>query len=63
MIAVGHNGQGQCAVGDWRDVIAIAAGRNHTVALTKNGNVLAAGENNYGQCSVAGMSDVKTIGI
>ena len=44
-------------------VIAVAAGRHHTVALTKSGNILATGDNTYGQCTVADMSDIKTFSI
>ena len=63
MVAVGHNGYGQCNVSDWTDIIAVAAGRNHTVALDRSGRVFAAGDNTYGQCSVADFTDIKTTGI
>lgn len=52
MVAVGCNEYGQCMVGAWRDVVAIAAGCAHTVALTADGTVVAAADNEYGQCDV-----------
>lgn len=44
------------------DVVALAAGYNHSLALRSNGTVVAWGENGYGQTNVpAGLSGVKAI--
>ncbi len=40
VVAVGDNTFGQCDVGSWRDVVAIAAGDWFTAGLTKSGNIL-----------------------
>jgi len=44
------------------DVVALAAGYNHSLALRSNGTVVAWGENSYGQTSVPpGLTGVKAI--
>ncbi len=45
-------------MGGWRDVIAIAAGSHHTVALAADGSVRATGANGAGQCDISGWRDV-----
>ena len=51
----------ECATGNWREVVAVAAGnvhparntgRSHSLALTADGRVLATGWNDDGQCEV-----------
>ena len=44
----------------WRDVVSIAAGKNHIVGLLRDGTVVAFGSNRYGQCDV---SDWKLAGL
>ncbi len=45
------------------NVVAIAAGRTHALALKEDGTVVAWGGNNqYGQCDVSDLSDVVAIG-
>ena len=39
-------------VGEWTDIIAVAAGDFHVVGLKSNGTVVAAGKNTCGQCNV-----------
>jgi alpha-tubulin suppressor-like RCC1 family protein len=39
-------------VSDWTDIVAIAAGENHTVGLTADGSMVAVGQNSSGQCDV-----------
>ena len=46
VVAVGDNENNQCAVGNWENVIKIAAGDHHTVGLTSDGHVLYAGKPN-----------------
>ena len=50
VVAVGNNAAGECRVGRWEDVVAVAAGnvhtaantgRSHTVGLRSDGTVLA----------------------
>src|SRR5665648_462925 len=57
--AVGDNKYGQCDVGSWRDIVAVAAGNvhmannmgnAHTIGLKSDGTVMAVGWNKHGQC-------------
>ena len=41
VVAVGWNEDGQCNVSDWKDIVAISAGYDHTVGLKKDGTVVA----------------------
>ena len=52
VIAAGRSETGQCDVGHWRDIVAIAAGAAHTVGLRTDGGVVAAGSNSHGQLEV-----------
>src|SRR5690606_8108124 len=50
VVAVGENNYGQCDVGHWRDIVAVAAGSahtgsSHTVGLRADGTVVATGWN------------------
>ena len=58
-MATGYNGYGQCDVSNWHDIIAVSAGRNHTLALDKNGTVWAVGDNTYGQTDVSKFRNIK----
>ncbi|MDW8373738.1 MAG: Calx-beta domain-containing protein, partial [Planctomycetota bacterium] len=52
-MAWGNNDYGQCDVpAGLSNVVAIAAGWKHSVALQQNGTVVAWGGNNWGQCNV-----------
>lgn len=62
VIAAGSNKAGECEVGDWVGVVAVAAGnvhmarntgKSHTVALRADGTVLATGWNDDRQCEVS----------
>ena len=44
----------ECDVGNWTDIIQVAAGDDHTVGLQSNGRVVAVGWCYYGQCDVDG---------
>jgi alpha-tubulin suppressor-like RCC1 family protein len=61
--AWGLNGNGQAAVPpDLSDVVALAGGQGHSLALRRNGTVVAWGANQYGQSSVPpGLSNVVAI--
>ena len=51
--AWGRNFDGQCNVpNELGPCSAVAAGREHTVALRQDGGVRAWGRNQYGQCNV-----------
>ena len=39
MVAVGRNTYGECDVGNWRDMLAVAAGDWHTVGVKSDGAV------------------------
>jgi hypothetical protein len=58
VVAVGNNGDGQCNVGAWTDIIQVAAGDLHTVGIKSDGTVVAVGDNRYGQCNVGGWTDI-----
>ena len=43
VVALGHNGDGQCNVEKWENIVDIDAGWRFTVGLTQNGELLFAG--------------------
>jgi alpha-tubulin suppressor-like RCC1 family protein len=58
VVAVGQRGYGQCDVSSWTDIVAIAAGYNHTVGLKSDGTVVAVGDNDDGQCNVSNWAGI-----
>jgi alpha-tubulin suppressor-like RCC1 family protein len=52
VVAAGDNDYGQCEVGDWTDIVAVAAGNYHTVGLRSDGTVVAMGMNLVGECEI-----------
>ena len=61
VVAVGNNGNGQCDVTDWQDIVAVSAGGNHTIGLKADGTVVAVGYNKYGQCNVTDWQDIVSV--
>ena len=61
VVAVGYNGNGQCDVSDWKDIVAVSAGDGHTVGLKNNGTVVAVGYIFYGQCDVSDWKDIGAV--
>lgn len=61
--AWGENGSGQTSVpAGLTDLVGIAAGSNHSLALKSDGTVVAWGANSSGQCNVpAGLSNIVAI--
>jgi hypothetical protein len=57
-VAVGYNGNGQCNVGGWTDIVQVAAGELHTVGLRSDGTVGAVGYNGNGQCNVGSWTNI-----
>ena len=55
---MGYNEYGQCNVGNWTDIVQVAAGGWHTVGLKADGTVVALGDNEYGQCDVGNWADI-----
>jgi alpha-tubulin suppressor-like RCC1 family protein len=51
----------ECEVGDWTDIIQVAAGVGHTVGLKSDGTVVAVGYNEYGCCNVGGWTDITQV--
>ncbi len=58
-----NNSYGQENVEGWTDIVAIAAGNYHLLALTKDGTVLAVGSNLNGQCDTAALRDAVAIAV
>lgn len=59
VLAVGDNSHGQCDVGDWEHIIAVAAGSTHTLGLCADGTVVSAGNPDDGRRDVGGWSDLR----
>ena len=53
MLAAGDNSFGQCDVGAWRDIVAVAAGSTHSLGLRADGTVASAGNPADGRCDVS----------
>ena len=58
--AIGANGDGQCDVQSWKDIVAITAGDRHTVGLKKDGTVVAAGASTAKRISANHCCDVSS---
>ena len=61
VLAVGRNEEGQCSVGAWSGIRAVACGAYHTVGLRGDGTVVAVGRNEEGQCDVGGWTGVVAV--
>ena len=59
--AVGANGDRQCNVGSWSEIISVSAGDKYSIGLKSDGTVVAAGLNDYEQCNVQGWSDIVAV--
>ena len=59
--ARGDNGDGQCEVQGWTNIVSVKAGNRHSLGLRSDGTVVAAGDNFYGQCDVTHWKDVVQI--
>ena len=55
------NGDGQCEVQGWTNIVSVKAGNGHSLGLRSDGTVVAAGDNYYGQCDVTHWKDVVQI--
>jgi len=62
-VAWGDNYFGQCNVpAGLSDVVAVAGGGEHSLALKQDGTVVAWGANYYGQCNVpVGLNNVVAV--
>ncbi len=60
-VAAGYNGDGQCDVSGWQEIVAVAAGDWHTVGLRADGTAVATGNNGHGQCDVSGWRDLVAV--
>ena len=59
--AGGWNDDGQLKLNGWTDIVAVAAGRAHTLGLKSDGTVVAAGYNECGACNVSDWKDIVEI--
>jgi alpha-tubulin suppressor-like RCC1 family protein len=48
----------ECDVGDWTDIVQVAAAWHHTVGLKSDRTVVAVGDNRWEQCDVGGWTDI-----
>lgn len=53
---------GQCNVGGWSEITAVAPGAWHTLGLRSDGTVLAVGDNRNGQCDLQNWTNITAIG-
>ena len=60
-IAIGNSSNYTGGMHNWRDMVAVAAGRSHTVCLKTDGTVLAFGNNEKGQCDVYNWRDIVAV--
>ena len=51
----------ECDVGDWTDIVQVAAAWHHTAGLKSDGTVVAVGENRWEQCDVGGWTDITQV--
>jgi len=58
VLAVGYNGNGQCNVGGWTDIIQVAAGDLYTLGVRSDGTVVAVGANDHGERNVDGWTNI-----
>jgi alpha-tubulin suppressor-like RCC1 family protein len=58
VVDVGAYAFGQCDVGNWTDIVQVAAGEYDTVGLKSDGTVVAVVSQNSGQCDVGGWTDI-----
>lgn len=61
VLACGDNSCGQCEVGAWKNVTAVAAGAWHTAALLADGSVVCTGRNSEHQCDTGDWQNVVAI--
>ncbi|MFR1234711.1 MAG: RCC1-like domain-containing protein [Evtepia gabavorous] len=45
-------------IGDWTDIVAVAAGDSHTVGLRTDGTVIAAGRDSSGKCALGNWKNI-----
>lgn len=59
VVATGANNEQQCDVSGWRDIVAISAGRAHTVGLKSDGTAVAVGGNYDNECNIRMWTGIK----
>lgn len=60
VVAVGFNGDGQCDVSSWHDIVDIFAANDYTLGLKSDGTVIATGLTNN-DCDVSSWRDIVDI--
>jgi hypothetical protein len=60
-VPVGNYLPAESDVGEWTDIIQVAAGVGHTVGLESDGTVVAVGYNEYGCCNIGGWTDITQV--
>ena len=61
VIASSWNRKGKNDINDWKGIVQISSGYDHTVGLRADGTAVAAGSNEYRQCEVSEWHDIVAI--
>ena len=61
VVATGYNGDGQCDVDHWRNIVAISCGQGFVLGLRSDGTVAVAGNGEYGQYRAETWTDIVAI--
>ena len=61
VVATGLEGNEQCNVSGWKDIVQVSSGNSHTLGLKSDGTVLAVGNMDYGKCEVSKWNDIVDI--
>lgn len=51
----------QKEISEWTNIIDIASGLNHVVAVDKNGRMYCVGNNSNGECNIGSFDDIKNV--
>lgn len=60
---LGSNANGECNVGEWRDVIAADSGHVFSLGLRSDGTVLATGSDEYGNMAAGSWTEIQAISV
>lgn len=61
VVVTGANGYNLINVSDWKNIVAVSAGKDHIVGLKADGTVVATGRNNSGECNVSDWKNIVAV--